>query len=491
MIPKALQIPRTDKFILTAIVLVGLVFRLYKINAPLADLHSWRQVDTAAVARNFERNGFNLLRPQYDDISSNQTGYENPEGLRMVEFPLYNAIFGKLHQLIPALSLDVWGRITTIFFSLIIIKALYVIALKEDSRAAAIGAAATYAAFPFFVFFSRVILPETMAASCAMLSVLFMHASVWDQKKSHEIIFQIISAVFLGLALLVKPTAIFYGIAIDLLFFRKYGWKAIVNPKSYVYLVVSLAPLIWWRTYIQQFPEGIPASGWLITHVNTFEGMRPIFMRPAFFRWIFYERLSNIVLGGYLTALFVLGLLKKAKSTWFIGLLLAATSYLFIFQGGNVQHEYYQTLILPAVAAGVGLGLSYFLDHIDSFSHKAVSYSVLTLIIVGSFLFSWYRVSEFYRTPNDLVQIAQVVSSLTGRNDRIVTDRNGDTTLLYLSDRKGAPSKYLPLPELAEKGYSYYITQNGEEIAQLKQSNAYPVIFESTAEYTFALFKLR
>jgi len=46
-----------DIFILSVVLVVAFVFRLYKINIPLADLHSWRQVDTAAVARNFAKNG--------------------------------------------------------------------------------------------------------------------------------------------------------------------------------------------------------------------------------------------------------------------------------------------------------------------------------------------------------------------------------------------------------------------------------------------------
>ena len=33
------------------ILVLGLIVRLYKLNTPLADWHSWRQVDTASVAR--------------------------------------------------------------------------------------------------------------------------------------------------------------------------------------------------------------------------------------------------------------------------------------------------------------------------------------------------------------------------------------------------------------------------------------------------------
>ena len=89
---------RIDLILLCSILLIAIVFRLYKINTPLADLHSWRQVDTAAVARNYTRTGIDLLHPRYDDLTSIESGKENPEGLRFVEFPLYNAIFAFLYE---------------------------------------------------------------------------------------------------------------------------------------------------------------------------------------------------------------------------------------------------------------------------------------------------------------------------------------------------------------------------------------------------------
>ena len=110
-----------DLCLLSFILIIALGFRLYKINTPLADLHSWRQADTAAVSRNFSKNGINLLKPQYDDLSSNQTGRENPEGLRFVEFPIYNAIISISHNLFSGLPVEVHGRIVTAVFSLLII----------------------------------------------------------------------------------------------------------------------------------------------------------------------------------------------------------------------------------------------------------------------------------------------------------------------------------------------------------------------------------
>jgi len=79
-------------WILGIICVLGGILRLYQINNPIADWHSWRQADTAAVARNYLRFGMDLLRPKYDDLSNIQSGKDNPLGLRMVEFPIYQAL---------------------------------------------------------------------------------------------------------------------------------------------------------------------------------------------------------------------------------------------------------------------------------------------------------------------------------------------------------------------------------------------------------------
>ena len=55
---------------LLLIILIGAFYaRLYKFGAPVADWHSWRQVDTSAVSRTFVQEGFDLLRPRFPDLS--------------------------------------------------------------------------------------------------------------------------------------------------------------------------------------------------------------------------------------------------------------------------------------------------------------------------------------------------------------------------------------------------------------------------------------
>ena len=69
---------------LLLILVLALVLRLYKIDNPVADWHSWRQADTASVTRVFSQEGINLLTPRFQDISTIPSGKQNPPGYRML-----------------------------------------------------------------------------------------------------------------------------------------------------------------------------------------------------------------------------------------------------------------------------------------------------------------------------------------------------------------------------------------------------------------------
>ncbi|MFA5769955.1 MAG: glycosyltransferase family 39 protein [Patescibacteria group bacterium] len=477
---------KVDYIILTFILLIALLFRLYKINIPLADLHSWRQVDTASVARNYVKNGIDLFHPIYDDLSNVQSGMDNPQGYRMVEFPIYNAIIAFFYKSFPIFSLEIWGRLTTIIFSLIIISIIYYLLLNESGRLSALFGSLTYAVFPFFVFFSRVILPETATLAFTLLSILCLYVNSYFKEKSFKSIsLYFLSAILFATSLLIKPTIIFYLFPILVIFYRKYKFNLIKKLDFYLYFIIALIPLIYWRMYIKNFPEGIPYSDWLFTSVNTAQGLKSILFRPSFFRWIFFERINNLILGGYLTLFFVLGTIAKQKKYLLTSFLFSALAFIFVFQGGNLQHEYYQTLILPVFAMMVGLGISFVFDHKKEFINPFFVSIFIFLIFIFSFYFSYFKVVDYYQYSHELVQEANIINSLTHPEDKIVTDRTGDTTLLYLANRRGAPSIFRDPIELKKLGYKYLITSSEGQINMMKPD--FEIVFENEK---FTLFRL-
>ncbi len=477
---------KKDWLMLCLVLCVAFALRLYHISAPLADFHSWRQADTAAVGRNFERTGFNLFMPTYDDLSNLQSGMDNPNGYRFVEFPIYNAIFAALHVAFPILSLETWARLVSVAFSLLCIASLYYIALKEAGRTAAFFTALTYSIMPFFVYFSRTILPETPAVALAIFALFLLHLFTTEHNKHRQIIWFLLSSVSFAVSLLIKPTTIFYIIPLLILFLRKYKYSLPKQLHVILYFLIAGIPVLAWRLYITKFPEGIPASSWLFTMVNTSEGQKDIFMRPAFFRWIFYERINNIILGGYLTCFFILGLIKKHKALLPLSIIISAFLYIFVFQGGNVQHAYYQIIVFPGIAIAVGLGVALIIESTKTFLHPVLTMPIVIIIFVASFFFSWFQVQPYYDVPQDLLLMAKIIQTFTRPTDKVIADRMGDTTLLYLADRKGSPLLYREPSEMQKMGYTYILTDKREIINKLI-SEKYQKLFENSQ---FALFAL-
>jgi hypothetical protein len=484
---KTRALEKWDWIILGIIILVAFALRMYHYDTPLADYHSWRQVDTAAVARNYTRNGINLLNPHYDDLSSIQSGLDNPTGLRLVDFPLYNATFALLYKLMPFISVESWGRIVSALGSLVIISIIYYLCFKEAGKMTAIASALVYAIFPYFVFFSRTVLPETSALTFAMISILFLYFYVEDPKQSKQPLWYTLSALTFTISLLIKPTTIFYSIAIFFLFVRKYQWNVLKRFDLYLFFAIAFIPTAIWRYYINKFPYAVPGSSWLIMEVNTFEGRKNIFFKPAFFRWIFFERINNIILGGYMTVFFIIGVISKHKNYLLTMLGISGFVYLFTFQGGNVQHEYYQTILFPALAIFTGMGIAFPFQNKKLFLNQVLVGVVIVGLTGLSLFFSYYKVKDYYGIPNDLIQVAKVVDTLTNPDDKIITDRLGDTTLLYLMDRKGSPAIYKDLNEMKNEGYKYVVTQNQDTVKDIKKRYGFKTVFENDK---FALFTL-
>lgn len=472
-------------FTLLGILVLAVVLRLYKITTPLVEFHSWRQADTAAVARNFVQNGINLLKPQYDDLSHLQTGKENPQGLRMVEVPIYNALIALSYKALPVFAVEVHGRFVSLLASLIIIICLFYLLWYEAGFRAAIAGSLAFAAMPFTVFYTRAVLPETTAMAFTMLGLWAVYFAY--RKKNMHLPLLLMGAISLSLGVLVKPVAIFFVLPFFYILYRAWGMAFLSKLVSYVAAVVIVGPLIWWRSYIQQFPEGIPANTWLITSVNVNGMLQPIFMRPAFFRWIFFERIGILISGIYLLPFIVSGIFARTR-TWFLQWIIAASFlYVFVFQGGNVQHEYYQIIILPALALLTGMGFAYFYENARSFYGKTKAIAAASLLFVFAWVFAFYKVEGNYYQGSDIPSIARTVQSLTDKNDKIVTDTGGDTTVLYAFNRKGAPAIYKTPPQLKELGYKYLFTYDGAKAQSLAREYNLRILFSSN---TFTLLEL-
>lgn len=331
----------------------GFTLRLYKINNPVADWHSWRQADTASVTRLYLQNGLDLLHPKYHDISRIQTGYFNPEGYRFVEFPIFNVIHMLFNSMLPSVSLEVAGRLVSIASALISAIYLYKIVRAYLGEIGGLTSAFLYLFLPYNIYFTRVILPDPLAVCFAVVGVYYFYLYT----KSDKYWALALSATATSLGVLTKPHAIFVSLPIIFMAYERFGIKGMLKNKAlYLALNIVLVPFLLWRIWMNQAEllRGIAHFSWAFNG----DGIR---FKPAFWQWLFGERIGRLILGMWGTALVVLGAAnfnKKYMTTYMF--LIGAFLYLSIFATANVRHDYYQIFVVPALVVAAAQGVVFF-----------------------------------------------------------------------------------------------------------------------------------
>lgn len=476
-------------FVVLAIILIGgFLVRLYGFTNPIADWHSWRQVDTSAVSRNFVNLGYDVLHPRYDDISNVQTGVDNPEGYRFVEFPLYNLFQAGFYQIFGIFTLEQWGRLVTIFASVMTALFLYLLVAKHGNKQIGLLSAFFYMFIPYNIYYGRTILPDTLMVTAVMGGIYFFDQ--WVEKRANlhakgkNYLSLLLAILFTASAFLLKPYAVFFVLPMFVIAYQQWGWKMFGVWELYVFAVLSTAPLIGWRVWITQYPEGVPANLWLLNG----NGIR---FRPSFFRWIVYERLIKLIAGYAGFIIFAYGIFKvwTMKEKWFfLAFALSSILYVIVFATGNVQHDYYQILIMPSVAIFFAIG-SFFLYQ---WTYKKIPFGRIMLIgiLFGTFWFGWYQVKDYFNINNrSIIAAGEAVDRLTPKDAKVIANLNGDTTLLYHTKRKGWPSFQHDIPKLVEKGAGYLVLVNPSE-QDMVFGKTYKVL-EKTDQYVIFDLKSR
>ena len=463
---------RLEYLFLVIIVIIAVWGRLYGLGNPVADWHSWRQSDTAAVARNFGKFGFDPFHPRFDDLSNIPSGKDNPMGWRMVEFPVYQSVSFGLSRLLPGISMEVVLRLVTIASSVGTLLLVYFLMQPTVGVLAALIGALTYAVLPYSIYFGRVILPEPFMVFWAVLSVYLAYRGKIT-----------LAGIAGAIALLVKPTAVFLLLPVPYLFFRHFGFSLRLLIGLFVYSLISLFPLWWWRSWILQYPEGIPVYAWLFNEGN-------IRFKGAWFYWLFAKRLGELMLGYWgLLPLGLGSLLVPSKKEgwlfrlWAIGSLL----YFIVIARGNVQHDYYQILLLPVVTVYVGKGIAFLLT--NTLFSKTISYQLAAISFSLMFAFSWYTIRTYYWINRpEIVEAGRAADRLLPKDAKVIAPYNGDTTFLYQTNRQGWPLGF-DIEKKLKMGATHYVTvsptDNDWETRDL--ANLYTVIVRND---TFAIIDL-
>ncbi len=465
-----------EKILLFLIVVLGFYLRLYRIDNPIADWHSWRQADTSAVSRNFLKFGFDFIHPRYDDLSNIASGFDNPLGYRFVEFPIYNVIQAVSFRIFPVFSIEIWGRLVSIIFSLGSLIFLYLIVRKNSGIKPALFSAFFFAVLPYSIYYGRVILPEPMMVFFSLGMIYFFDR--WLEKgtglKDSSLKYYSLSLIFAALGLLIKPYIGFLYLVIFYLAWRRLGPSVLKKPLLYLWLILSLAPFFIWRWWIAHFPEGTPVFWWLLNGDY-------IRFKGAFFWWIFAERIGRLILGIWGLPLLVLGILIRPgqKGSWlFHCWLIAILGYLAVVATGNVKHDYYQVLTIPIICIFLGQGAAFLTEEGKKVFSPIVSYLLLLVCLFFMLSFSWYQIRDFFNINHpEIVEAGMVTDRLLPKDAKVIAPYGGDTAFLYQTNRQGWPIGF-EIDKKIKMGATHYVTVNFDYEAQ-ELEKKYSVLFKT------------
>jgi hypothetical protein len=434
---------------LALIIVVAFIVRYYRIDSPIADWHSWRQADTAAVTRNFVKYGFDPLIPKYDDMSGvSEYPVANPNRFRFVEFPIYNIVTYPLYMFFGVE--DMYSRLVSVLFSLGSIIFLYLISKRYLGEIVSLIIALFYSLLPFNIFFSRTTLPEPTFLFFALGMMYFVEKKIWDGKRFDGLA----AFIFTTIAFLIKPWAIFFVPPLIYSFIIKNRKFNNSYLKFILFALLAITPFLIWRLWILQQPEGIPASNWLMNgdHIR---------FRPAFWWWLISERFGREIFGATGLVLLTIGIIIRPKNGYFFHIwLLSAFAYLITFATGNVRHNYYQYITVPVFSVFFALGFIYLIKGINNFLPRVWTIVLALIFLPLSFYFTWTQVKGFYQINNPvIIEAGKKADQILPKDAIVVAPYNGDTAFLYQTNRAGWPVTALPLTEMvADYGVTHFIS---------------------------------
>ncbi len=436
--------------LLIFILSIAFAVRLYKINRPIADWHSWRQADTAAVSRNFIKEGFNPLIPTYDDMSSQTNGLDNPNRYRFVEFPIYNILIAAVWS-VTGINVT-YARLVTVVITLLSTGLLYLLVRKFSGVMVAALSSFFFATIPYNVFYSSTILPAPLMVMSVL--ALYLSFSNWLENEK-SFLWAALSVIFANVAILVWPIALFFMLPIIYLTFQKHEFGAIKKLNLWLFAILSLLPFLFWRAWMTKFPAGIPSWQFLINEGN-------IRFKGAFFRWLIAERFGNLILtvGGF--SLFILGLVRKpeTKEKFFYYSWLASVAFYFtVFASGNVRHDYYQIPTVPILAIFMALGVKFLVEKPKEYFNKYVGILAAVVLVLFMYAFGFYEVQGHYWINRpQIIEAGQAADRILPKNATVIAPYNGDTAFLYQTNRHGYPVVDRSLSDFVKNGTDYLVS---------------------------------
>ena len=487
---------------------LGTLLRMVQIWMPVVGVHSWRQADTAAMARHFVEQGTPIWLPQIDWAGAS-AGYVE------CEFPIYPFLVSRLYGLV---GVQEWmGRSLSVLCSALTIWLVMRLGRRWFNPEAGWWAGMAFALAPLGVYYGRAFQAEALLVLCAA-GALEAH-SIWVERGTKwalaiswicvtgAALIKVIPLLWLGLPLLLlqlipSPQAE----AESCRHIMRRLWHLLLNPWFWVYSATALAITSAWYMHAYGLGE---TSGLTFGFWGDDSDRSNIGLALSLSSWM------NLTIRIGLRALFLVGIpliMIGSMRSWRLGggrIALGGVVGMLICTIATMRsstvHEYYQFPLLLFSSPLVGLGW-------QTWHYKQQRWLVQIFISVALIVSLLVLTVDYWavetRQRSIWVPLAESIRRELPTNARIVSITGSDPTLLNLARRQGwiIPSNELTrerLQILRSHGAShltgsikwhntYTRTNKNEEqrINQLIQTNGIQFIDKSEKTYLIPISNL-
>ena len=416
---------------------LGSLLRLVQIWMPVLGVHSWRQADTAAMARHFSQEGTPIWLPQIDWGGAST-------GLVESEFPLYPFLVSRLYDL---LGVQEWlGRGLSVLCSALTIWLVMRLGRRWFNPEAGWWAGLAFAIAPLGVYFGRAFQAEALLLLCAAGALDSM--SIWSERRlpwalalswlgfTTAGLIKVIPLLWLGLPLLmVQFTFNPQGEVTRLQSLPGRMMRLLSRPVFWLYVGTSLAAIAGWYWHAHHLGQ---ASGLSFGFWGAGADRSSLSLLLDINGWI------NLLLRVGLRLLSLVGvpfLLIGLWASWrsrggqiaisgLVGVLLCTVATM----RSSTIHEYYQLPLLLFSSPLIGLGWQRWNQQRPRWQPRLLL--SLALVVSLTVLSVDYWAVE-HRQRQAWMPLALTIRRDLRVGERIVSVTSTDPTLLNLARRQG------------------------------------------------------
>lgn len=340
-------------------------------NLDIMGIHAWRQTQTMTVVENFAFEDSNILNPR---INSRGDG----NGIFRMEFPAMQWIFACFYKAFG--SELIIARILSFIIYLASVLGFYrLIHAYDQSRSLSALAAWCFAWSPVLFYYSVNPLPDNLALSSAIWSMVFLKLYQGKQSTTSLVGF----ALFLNLATAVKLPYIVFGAGYIPILFGQLRERPFKRPilNSLLVFIIIIPALAWYAWVIPQWTNkaligGVGAE----SELNYSAAIQNI--------WgVIHSLLPELFINYGSVLFFIFGLvilIRKGKDLKNYAVELTILSFVSLYYLYEVNmiglaHDYYLFPFLPSIFLLVSFGLK---QVVESQARFVRTLGVFALIIL-------------------------------------------------------------------------------------------------------------